>query len=149
MGLLLLLSSFTNNVYAQQNSTGNDGGGAPIGSQPDIHAENMFNTKAMTLDNNAKTLVILIPDEGHHAAGEDNEARFFDQHFVPENAIINTGTTVLWFSGDVGHERIINVKDTEGNSVFNTGQITDSQSSPSFTFNTQECITIKQKATLV
>ena len=89
----------------------------------------------MTLGNNVKTLVILIPNEGHHAAGEDNEARFLDQHFVPENAVINTGTTVLWFNGDVGHERTIDVKDANGNSVFNTGEITDSQPSQSFTFS--------------
>ena len=121
MGLLLLLSSFTNNISAQQNLTGN-GDGTPISLQPDINAENMFNTKTMTLGNNVKNLVILIPNEGHHAAGEDDEARFLDQHFVPENAVVNTGTTVLWFNGDVGHERTIDVKDQQGNSVFNTGE---------------------------
>ena len=41
--------------------------------------------------------------------------RFLDQHFVPENAIVNTGTTVQWFNGDAGHERTIDVKDTDGN----------------------------------
>lgn len=135
MGLLFLMSSYTNNISAQQNITGNDDSGTPISLQPNINAENMFNTKTMTLGNNVKTLVILIPDEGHHAAGEDKEARFLDQHFVPENAVINTGTTVLWFNGDVGHERTIDVKDADGNSVFNTGEITDSQPSQSFTFN--------------
>ena len=70
-----------------------------------------FNTKTMTLGNNVKNLVILIPNEGHHAAGEDNEARFLDQHFVPENTVVNTGTTVQWFNGDAGHERTIDVKD--------------------------------------
>src|SRR6476661_547985 len=99
MGLLFLLSSFTNNISAQQNSTGN-GDGTPISLQPDLIAENMFNTKIMTRGNNVKNLVILIPNEGHHAAGEDNKARFLDQHFVPENAVINTGTTVQWFNGD-------------------------------------------------
>ncbi len=48
----------------------------------------------MTLGNNIQNLVILIPNEGHHAAGEDKEARFLDQHFVLENAVVNTGTTV-------------------------------------------------------
>ena len=82
--------------------------------QPNINAENIFNTKTMTLGNNVKNLVILIPNEGHHAAGEDNEASFLDQHFVPENAVVNTGTTVQWFNGDAGHERTIDVKDTVG-----------------------------------
>src|SRR6185503_4302825 len=66
---------------------------------------------------------------------EDKESRFLDQHFVPDNSVINTGTTVLWFNGDVGHERTIDVKDSNGNSVFNTGAITDMQPSESFTFN--------------
>ena len=47
----------------------------------------------MTLGNNIQTLVVLIPNESHHQEGEDNEARFLDQRFVPENAVINTGTT--------------------------------------------------------
>ena len=61
--------------------------------QPNINAENVFNTKTMTLGKNVQTLVILIPNEGPHtAAGEDNEARFLDPHFVPENAVFNGGT---------------------------------------------------------
>ena len=138
MSAIVLLTSISlispDNIFAQQDTTTSDTtAGANL--QPNINAENIFNTKTMTLGNNVKTLVILIPNEGHHAAGEDNEARFLDQHFVPENAVINTGTTVLWFNGDVGHERTIDVKDANGNSVFNTGEITDSQPSQSFTFS--------------
>ncbi len=129
-GLLVLLGavSFTlsNDVFAQTNSSE---------AQPNISAESIFNTKTMTLGDNIQNLVILIPNEGHHAAGEDNEARFLDQHFVPENAVVNPGTTVQWFSGDVGHKRTIDVKDTSGNTVFNTGEIVDSQASPPFTFS--------------
>lgn len=133
-GMLVLsgpiLYVFSNNVFAQTNSTDS------IDLQPNINAENIFNTKTMTLGNNIKNLVILIPNEGHHAAGEDNEARFLDQHFVPENAVINTGTTVQWFNGDVGHERTIEVKDTDGSTTFfNTGEIVDSQASNHITFS--------------
>ncbi|MGD9534508.1 MAG: hypothetical protein AB7V56_12165 [Candidatus Nitrosocosmicus sp.] len=126
-----------NNIFAQQDTTSNNNNDNTAGAnvQSNINAENIFNTKTMTTGNNVKTLVILIPNEGHHAAGEDNEARFLDQHFVPENAVISTGTTVLWFNGDVGHERTIDVKDANGNSVFNTGEITDTQPSESFTFS--------------
>jgi plastocyanin len=135
LGILLAMASYTTNASAQQNSLGNIANSTGGGIQPNINAESMFNTKTMTLGNNVKTFVILIPNEGHHSAGEDKEARFLDQHFVPENAVINTGTTVLWFNGDVGHERTIDVKDANGNSVFNTGEITDSQPSQSFTFS--------------
>jgi len=85
--------------------------------------------------NNIKTLVILIPHEGHHQEGEENESLFLDKHFVPNNAAINTGTTVLWFNGDVGHERTVDVKDAQRNPVFNKGAIIVSQPSKSFTFN--------------
>ena len=122
--------AFSNNVFAQTNSTDS------VDVQPNINAESIFNTKTMTLGNNVKNLVILIPNEGHHAAGEDNEARFLDQHFVPENAVINTGTTVQWFNGDAGHERTIEVKDTDGSTTFfNTGEIVDSQASNHITFS--------------
>ncbi|MDF0681833.1 MAG: hypothetical protein P0116_12805 [Candidatus Nitrosocosmicus sp.] len=134
LGLLIFSSySLTNDVFAQQNiSSSGDGDNF----QPNISAESIFNTKTMTLGNNVKNLVILIPNEGHHAAGEDNEARFLDQHFVPENAVVNTGTTVEWFNGDAGHERTIAVKDTDGTaSLFNTGEIVDSQASNPFTFS--------------
>lgn len=130
-----LASSYllTNDVLAQQNvSTVSDDAN---NLQPNINAESIFNTKTMTLGNNVQTLVILIPNEGHHSEGEDNEARFLAQHFVPENAVINPGTTVLWFNGDVGHERTIDVKDASGNTVFNTGEIIDSQASQPFTFS--------------
>ena len=76
---------FSNNVFAQTNST--DG----IDVQPNISARKHFNTKTMTLGNNVKNLVILIPNEGHHAAGEDNEAQIFGPTLLPENAVINSG----------------------------------------------------------
>ena len=89
----LISYTFSSEVFAQTDSSSNNNTvGADV--QPNINAESIFNTKTMTLGNNVKNLVILIPNEGHHAAGEDNEARFLDQHFVPENAVINTGTTV-------------------------------------------------------
>ncbi len=105
-------------------------------TQPNIDATNLFNTKTMVLGNNVKNLVILIPNEGHHGPNEDMEARFIEQQFVPETAVINSGTTVSWFNGDVGHERTVNVKDTNGDSLlFSTGEITDMQVSKTNTFN--------------
>lgn len=126
--------AFSNQVFAQSDSSNDNNTGA-VNIQPNISAESIFNTKTMTLGNNIQNLVILIPNEGHHAAGEDNEARFLDQHFVPENTVVNTGTTVQWFNGDAGHERTIDVKGPNDDTVFNTGEIVDSQASPSFTFS--------------
>lgn len=49
---------------------------------------------------------------------------FLDQHFGLKNAIINTGTTVSRVTGDVGHERTINVLNMHETSLFNTGENT-------------------------
>ena len=48
----------------------------------------------------SKTL-LLIPNEGHHGPQAD-EDRFLDQPFVPQNAIVNKGTNIIWLNGDVG-----------------------------------------------
>ena len=65
--------SLTNDVFAQQNLTDNVNTNTNTNNQPNINAENVFNTKTMTSGGNLKDLVILIPNEGHHAAGEDKE----------------------------------------------------------------------------
>ncbi|WP_458747315.1 cupredoxin domain-containing protein [Candidatus Nitrosocosmicus sp. T] len=131
---LLFLQSVSGSSIASAQIDTNNNSTTVNNNQSTFVAEDLFNTKTMTLGSNVKHLVILVPNEGHHAEGEDNEARFLDQHFVPENAVINTGTTVSWFNGDVGHERTINVLNTDGTSLFNTGEIQDSQMSASHTF---------------
>ena len=65
----------------------------------------------MILPGNAKHLVILIPNEGHHGPGEEDESRFIAQPFVPQDVVIYPGTQVVWFNGDVGHEHAIIVTD--------------------------------------
>ena len=75
--------------------------------QPSINAKSIFETKTAVLGNNVKNLIVLIPDEAHHGNGEPKEARFIDQSFLPQKAIVNKGTNVIWFSGDIGHEHKI------------------------------------------
>src|SRR5919106_6963584 len=76
-------------------------------NQPNINATSIFDTGQTILPSNAKHLVILIPNEGHHGPGEEDESRFIAQPFVPQNAIVSPGTEVVWFNGDIGHEHNI------------------------------------------
>src|SRR5918998_5108718 len=130
MASFLHLASSSNVAFAQVPSTG-------VGTnQPNINAENLFNTRTMVLGNNVENLVILIPNEAHHGPNEESEARFLEQQFVPETAVINPGTTVAWFNGDVGHERTVDVANANaGSLLFSTGVITDMQVSKTITFN--------------
>jgi hypothetical protein len=59
----------------------------------------------MVLPSNVKNLIILIPDEAHHSPNEVPSKRYLNQTYLPENAVVSSGTTLVWFSGDKGHER--------------------------------------------
>jgi plastocyanin len=102
---------------------------------PSINATNVFDSGQMISPGNAKHLVILIPNEGHHGPGEEDESRFIAQPFVPQNVVINPGTQVVWFNGDVGHEHNIVVRDANGVQLFETGEFTELQASKPIVFN--------------
>jgi plastocyanin len=89
----------------------------------------------MILPSNVKQLVILIPDEAHHGTGEEDESRFIAQPFLPQNAVIGSGTQVVWYNGDVGHEHNIVASDNSGNQIFSTGEFTELVSSKPIIFN--------------
>jgi plastocyanin len=99
-------------------------------------ATDIFGRKQYALSENDKNLVILIPNEGHHGPGEDDESRFIAQSFVPETAAINKGTNVIWFNGDVGHEHdIIVTRNSESvNPIYQTGEFTEFETT-NYTFN--------------
>ncbi|MFY9965869.1 MAG: hypothetical protein WAK50_09035 [Nitrososphaeraceae archaeon] len=111
-------------------------------SQPQIasidsqSASNIFYSKAYELPSNSNNLVVLIPNEGHHGPGEDDEARFLAQSFVPETAVVSKGTNVIWFNGDVGHEHdIVVMSEADSTSpIYQTGEFTEFEAR-NYTFN--------------
>jgi plastocyanin len=104
-------------------------------TQTNLDATSVYDSGHMVLGDNVKHLVILIPNEGHHGPGEEDEARFIAQPFVPQNVVIGPGTQVTWFNGDVGHEHNIVVNDPNGNQVFDTGEFTELSTSRPVVFN--------------
>jgi plastocyanin len=104
-------------------------------TQPNLNATSVYDSGSMILGDNVKHLVILIPNEGHHGPGEEDESRFIAQPFVPQNVVIGPGTQVTWFNGDVGHEHNIVVNDPNRNQVFNTGEFTELSTSKPVVFN--------------
>jgi hypothetical protein len=101
---------------------------------PNIDAKHIFDTKTAVLGNDVKNLIILIPDEAHHGNGEAKENRFIEQSFLPQNAIVNKGTNVIWFSGDVSHEHRIIFDNNEG--LFDSGALPEYSASNPMVFNT-------------
>jgi plastocyanin len=118
-------------------------------NQPNLNATSVYDSGEMVLGNNVKRLVILIPNEGHHGPGEEDEARFIDQPFVPQNTVVSPGIQVVWFNGDVGHEHniVVTNADTSGLAtgpstiglnrtlLFNSGEFSELEASTPYTFD--------------
>jgi plastocyanin len=117
--------------------------------QDNVNATDLYKSGQMVLGNNVKHLIILIPNEGHHGPGEEDEARFIPQPFVPQNVVITPGTEVVWFNGDIGHEHNIVVTNagtsglqtgptttgTNGTQLFNSGEFSELGGSTPYTFS--------------
>ncbi len=103
-------------------------------TQPNIDAKSIYDTGTAVLGSNVKNLIILIPDEAHHGNGEAKENRFIEQSFLPQTSIINKGTKVIWFSGDVSHEHQIVLNDDQ--SLFDSGTLPEFTESNPMVFNT-------------
>jgi plastocyanin len=84
--------------------------------QPNINASYVFDAHNMVLGNNVKNLVILIPNEAHESTNQSRDQYpLANQPYLPQNIILNAGTAVTWFNGDVDHERTITA--VRGNSI--------------------------------
>lgn len=126
--VILANSNQATSVHAQSEN------GSLIVDAPNIDAKQIFDTKTAVLGNDVKNLFILIPDEAHHGNGEAKENRFIEQSFLPQNAIINKGTNVIWFSGDVSHEHRIIINNDEN--LFDSGVLPEYSASNPMVFNT-------------
>ena len=85
--------------------------------QPNIKASNIYQTHNMVLGKNIKSLIIEIPNEGHEDPTQPRELRVVNQPYLPRNAIVNTGTTVLWFNADAGHKHQVTLLDNKSGTV--------------------------------
>jgi plastocyanin len=105
--------------------------------QPNILASNIYQTQTIVLGKNNKNLVILIPNEGHEdPIGTKKDLRVINQPYIPQNAVVNVGTTVVWFNADAGHHHTITLVDNNTkNTVYNSGIFDNFNASKPFTFN--------------
>jgi plastocyanin len=105
------------------------------GQQPNINASTIFDTHSMVLGNNIKNLVILVPDEAHESTNQPkNQLPLANQAYLPQNAIVNVGTTVIWFNGDVDHDHKITL-DNSATGGFESGDFSYNTASNPITFN--------------
>lgn len=104
--------------------------------QPDINASAVYETHSMRLGNNIKNLVILIPNEAHESTNQPkNQYPLANQPYLPQNAVVNVGTAVTWFNGDVDHDHTITLSGGPANSESESGDFTYNTASRPIRFN--------------
>jgi hypothetical protein len=97
--------------------------------QPDVNASKVYQSHTMVLGNNIKNLVITIPNEAHEQPGGlPRDLRVANQPYFPQNAVVNAGTTAVWFNNDVGHLHKISLVDSKNPKVI----LYDSGTFPNF-----------------
>ncbi|MGB7663444.1 MAG: hypothetical protein WBL67_11990, partial [Nitrososphaeraceae archaeon] len=117
-------------LYATENLVG---GVEP----PNIAGSNVFDTHSMILGDNIKNLVILIPNEAHESTNQPkDQLPLANQPYLPQNAVVNSGTTVTWFNGDVDHDHTITLSGGEpAYAGFESGDFAFNTASRPITFN--------------
>jgi plastocyanin len=104
--------------------------------QPNIKASNIYQMQIMVTGKNIKNLVILIPNEAHEDTRQIKETRLLNQTYVPENAVVNVGTTVAWLNADAGHRHSITlVNNNTKNIVYDSGRFNNPSASKPITLN--------------
>jgi plastocyanin len=104
--------------------------------QPNIKASNIYRMQTMVTGKNIKNLVILIPNEAHEDTRQIKETRLLNQTYVPENTVVNVGTTVTWLNADAGHRHSITLVNNNSKSiVYNSGRFNNSTASKPITLN--------------
>jgi len=133
VSLILLLSSpVPHNAFAQTQSQLQQ----QEQHSPNIKASNIYQTQTIVLGKNIKNLVISIPNEGHEDPAVSEDLRIINQPYIPENAVVNVGTTVTWLNADAGHRHSITIVDNNTKStVFNSGRFDNFNASKPFAFN--------------
>lgn len=108
------------------------------GNQPNIDASVLNDAHSMVLGDNIKNLVIFIPNEAHESTNQPkDQLPLANQPYLPQNAVVNRGTTVTWFNGDVDHDHTItqSVGGESTSTGFESGDFAFNTPSRPITFN--------------
>jgi plastocyanin len=102
------------------------------------NAADLYKNKSLVLSPNIRHLVIFIPNEAHESLNQqEDQYPLVNQAYLPQNAIVNSGTMVIWFNGDVDHDHKVSlINDRNPDSVlFNSGTFAFNEASRPIVLN--------------
>jgi hypothetical protein len=92
-------------------------------------AENVQSSQSMKVPPSVGTFVILIPNEAHENWSDEKHKLITDKnsYYVPANLIVPKGTALVFLHADAPWDtpnpHTIEIQDSSGNIVYNTGQL--------------------------
>jgi plastocyanin len=99
--------------------------------QPNIKASNVYQTHTMVLGKNIKNLIIEMPNEGHEMPNAmPRDLRVVNQPYLPQNAVVNAGTTVTWFNADAGHHHQVTLVNNDSKKIVYESGLFDNFTTP-------------------
>ena len=99
------------------------------------NAESVYLSESMKIPPSVGTFVILIPNEAHENWSDEKHKLVTDKnsYYVPTSLIIPNGMSIVFLHADAPWDtpnpHTIEIQDSTGNAVFNTGQLDYTQSS--------------------
>jgi hypothetical protein len=109
---------------------------AQNGTSPNIDATSLYNDKTMILGNDVKNFVIILPDEAHESLNQPkNQLPLTNQPYLPQHLVTNVGTTIVWFSADVGHKHMVTLTDGDSKKIYEAPFFLSNEASKPLTLN--------------
>jgi len=97
----------------------------------------IYNDKTMILGNNVKNFVIILPDEAHESLNQPkNQLPLTNQPYLPQHLVANVGTTIVWFSADVGHKHMVTLTNSNSKIVHEAAFFPSNEPSKPLVLNT-------------
>jgi plastocyanin len=99
--------------------------------QPNIKASSIYQTHTIVLGKNIKNLILELPNEGHEMPNAmPRDLRVVNQPYLPQNAVVNVGTTVTWFNADAGHHHQITLVNNDSKKIIYDSGLFDNFTTP-------------------
>jgi plastocyanin len=102
------------------------------------NAAELYRNKSLTLPPNVRHLIILIPNEAHESLNQPRDQYpLANQPYLPQYAVVNVGTMIVWFNGDVDHDHKVTLTSEESpdNILFDSGDFAFGEASRPIVLN--------------
>jgi len=115
-------------------------------------AEAVHSSESMKVPPSVGTFVILIPNEAHENWSDEKHKLITDKnsYYVPTNLIVPNGTAIVFLHADAPWDtpnpHTIELQDSSGNAVYNTGELDYTLSSKPIVFSSPGTYKIVDKS---